>query len=81
VGGAALTLPERLAACLRVSEPAAKLACVQALQADWLAGRVDPAADMPREPIDQPGRPPRPELVPPQRMPRRRADTPPAAPR
>jgi len=57
------------------SEPAAKVACVHALQADWLAGAVDPASEAARTPIDQPGQPPKPERVPPQQVPRRRADT------
>ena len=57
------------------SEPAAKVACVHALQADWLAGAVDPASAAARQPIDQPGQPPKPEQVPPQKVPRRRADT------
>ncbi|MFN3544546.1 MAG: ferritin-like domain-containing protein [Thiobacillus sp.] len=75
MGGAALTLPARLAECLRVAEPKAKVACVHALQADWLAGRVACDAEAAREPLDAPGRPARPELVPPKRMPRRRPDT------
>lgn len=76
MGGPALEpLPQRLAACLEAAEPAAKLACVQALQADWLAGRVDVAAAAPRRPIDRPGRPDAPALVPPQQVPRRRVDT------
>ena len=76
MGGAALaSLPERLAACLNADEPAAKVACVHALQADWRAGRVEPAAEASREPIDRPGTPDNPELVPPHRLPRRRADT------
>lgn len=70
-----LSLPQRLAACLHASEPAAKVACVHALQADWLAGRLDPAGEAAREPIDRPGHPDKPELVPPQNVPRRRADT------
>ena len=76
MGGATLdALPERLAACLHARDPAAKGACVHALQADWLAGRLDPAAAAARVPIDQPGRPERPLLVQPQQVPRRRADT------
>ncbi|MFN3750401.1 MAG: ferritin-like domain-containing protein [Thiobacillus sp.] len=75
MGGATLTLPTRLAACLRADDPHAKVACVHALQVDWLAGRVACAADADRAPIDQPGRPARPELVPPRRMPRCRHDT------
>jgi uncharacterized ferritin-like protein (DUF455 family) len=76
VGGPALaSLPGRLADCLRASEPAAKIACVHGLQADWLAGRVDAESDVARAPIDQPGRPARPERVSPHQVPRRRADT------
>ncbi|MEW5966358.1 MAG: ferritin-like domain-containing protein [Pseudomonadota bacterium] len=61
---------------MHAADPAAKVACVHALRADWLAGRVECAADAPRAPIDQPGRPAKPELVAPRRMPRRRPDTP-----
>jgi len=76
VGGSALApLPQRLAACLRVSRPADKTACVHALQSDWRAGRIDLAAEAPRIPVNQPGRPDKPGLVPPQQVPRRRADT------
>ena len=75
MGGSPLNLPQRLAQCLRAAEPAAKLACVHALHADWGAGRLDPGVEVARVPIDRPGRPPRPELVPPQQVPRRRADT------
>ena len=75
MGGAALTLPARLAECLRAADPAAKVACVHALQADFLAGRAEVAAAAPRAPIDQPGRPAQPELVAPKQMPRRRPDT------
>lgn len=48
---------------------------MHALQADWLAGRVEVAADVARRPIDRPGQPERPQLVSPQAVPRRRADT------
>ena len=76
MGGSALDrLPQRLAVCLRASQPEDKLACVHALQSDWLAGRLAPAVDLERAPIDQPGQPDRPSLVPPQQVPRRRADT------
>ncbi|MFP5410520.1 MAG: ferritin-like domain-containing protein [Gammaproteobacteria bacterium] len=64
-----------MAGCLHAADPAAKVACVHALQADWLGGRVECAADAPRALVDQPGRPAKPELVIPQRMPRRRPDT------
>lgn len=75
MGGSPLSLPQRLAECLRAAEPAAKLACVHALHADWRSGRLDPAVAVGRTPVDRPGRPRRPELVPPQQVPRRRADT------
>jgi uncharacterized ferritin-like protein (DUF455 family) len=60
---------------LQASQPADKLACVHALQADWLDRRIDPGIDVARTPIDQPGQPEKPALVPPQKVPRRRADT------
>jgi len=76
MGGPALDpLPQRLAACLHASQPADKVACVHALQADWLAGKLDLATETSRIPIDQPGQPEKPELIPPQQVPRRRADT------
>jgi uncharacterized ferritin-like protein (DUF455 family) len=76
VGGPALSaLPLRLAGCLHACEPAAKVACVHALQADWLAGRIAPDREAERVPIDQPGQPEKPALIPPQNVPRRRADT------
>ncbi|MHB1215109.1 MAG: ferritin-like domain-containing protein [Thiobacillus sp.] len=68
-------MPERLAACLCASEPAAKVACAHALQADWLAGLIDPACASARVPIDQPGQPEKPRQVSPHKVPRRRADT------
>jgi len=69
------SLPQRLAVCLLASQPADKLACVHALQTDWLAGRLAPDVDIERAPIDQPGQPAQPSLIPPQQVPRRRADT------
>ena len=76
MGGPALdSLPQRLAACLHASQPVNKVACVHALQADWRAGRIDLAAEASRIPIDQPGQPEKPELIPPQQVPRRRTDT------
>jgi uncharacterized ferritin-like protein (DUF455 family) len=76
VGGSTLdVLPLRLAACLRASQPADKADCVHALQADWLAGRIEPPVEMERTPIDQPGHPEKPLLIPPQQVPRRRAGT------
>jgi uncharacterized ferritin-like protein (DUF455 family) len=48
---------------------------VHALQADWRAGRVDPAPHTTRIPIGQPGHPEKPLCVPPHQVPRRRAGT------
>ncbi len=48
---------------------------MHALQADWLAGRVDLSTAAERTPIDRPGHPDKPLLIPPQQVPRRRADT------
>jgi uncharacterized ferritin-like protein (DUF455 family) len=64
-----------LAACLQARQPADKVACVHALLADWKGGRVAPEVDAGRTPIDQPGHPEKLALVPPQKVPRRRADT------
>ncbi|MCS6787524.1 MAG: ferritin-like domain-containing protein [Thiobacillaceae bacterium] len=54
----------------------AKLAATAALHADWLAGRLcaEPWTDP--EPLQEAGRPPRPVLVEPQRLPRRELDRP-----
>jgi uncharacterized ferritin-like protein (DUF455 family) len=68
-------LPERLAGCLRARQPADKVACVHALHADWLAGRVAADTDAARSPIDHPGQPDQPALIPPQQVPRRRVET------
>lgn len=68
-------LPQRLEACLCMRQPEDKVACVHAVQADWLAGRIASCATAERTPIDQPGHPDKPELIAPQRVPRRRADT------
>lgn len=68
-------LPDRLAACLQLAQPADKVACVHALYADWQSGWIDAAPDDTRNPIDRPGQPDKPELVPPHKVPRRRADT------
>ena len=76
MGGPPLNpLSLRLARCLLASEPAAKVACVHALQADWLGGRLSADADAERTPIDKPGQPEKPALIPPQKVPRRRVDT------
>ncbi|WP_310447161.1 ferritin-like domain-containing protein [Thiobacillus sp.] len=70
-----MPLPWRLAECLRARQPADKVACVHGLQADWLAGHVAVDCDAGRTPIDCPGQPDQPALIPPQQVPRRRADT------
>ena len=76
MGGPALdSLPQRLAACLQSREPVDKAACVHSLQADWQAGRIDLSVDTARPPINLPGHPEKPLLIPPQQVPRRRADT------
>lgn len=48
---------------------------MHALHADWRSGGLDSAAAALRAPIDRPGQPPKPELVPAQGVPRRRPDT------
>ncbi|OZA44462.1 MAG: hypothetical protein B7X81_10015, partial [Hydrogenophilales bacterium 17-61-76] len=70
-----MSLPQRLAECLHARQSADKVACVHVLQADWLDGRVDAEVDVIRTPVDSPGQPDRPKLIPPQQVPRRRADT------
>jgi uncharacterized ferritin-like protein (DUF455 family) len=70
-----VSLTQRLAECLCIRQPANKVACVHVLQADWLAGRVAVDTDVGRTPIDHPGQPAQPDLIPPQQVPRRRADT------
>ncbi len=64
-------------ATLMLSDPILKCAATAALRADWQAGRLGlvPAVDDP-EPIIEPGRPPRPELVDPQALPRRTLGSP-----
>ena len=66
------SLPDRLAQCLLASAPADKLALTHALWADWQQARVDACAADERSGIALPGRPPRPELVSPLDVPRRR---------
>lgn len=48
---------------------------MHALQTDLRSGGIDLAVDSVRDPINQPGHPDRPELIPPQQVPRRRIDT------
>lgn len=66
------SLPTRLAHCLLVQDPAAKVAATHALWAAWQQGQIEPGVTGVREPIDLPGRPPWPELVSPLHVPRRR---------
>ncbi|QDQ25782.1 ferritin-like domain-containing protein [Chitinimonas arctica] len=63
----------REALCL--TDPYAKADAAQAIWAAWQAGQLDHTAP-PCPPPDQAGRPPRPQLVPPQAVPRRRLGTP-----
>ncbi|HQT01048.1 MAG: hypothetical protein B7Y26_04065 [Hydrogenophilales bacterium 16-64-46] len=73
--GSTLTLSARVRGCLCLADPAAKVACVQNLHADWEAGAVSVDAGLPVAWIDQPGQPPGLALVPPHQVPRRRMDT------
>ncbi len=76
MGGTALaSLSQCLAVCLRAAQPQDKTACVHRLRQDWQAGAIPFDASAPRPLIDQPGQPDRPVLIPPQQVPRRRADT------
>jgi len=71
------TLPERTLHCLLLADPDAKIAALDALQADWQRGIVPlPDSMEPELSIDTPGRPEKPQLVPPQNVPRRSAGTP-----
>ena len=67
-----LSLPERLAQCLLASEPADKVALTRVLWADWQQGRLSASENETRVGIVLPGRPPRPLLVSPMQVPRRR---------
>jgi uncharacterized ferritin-like protein (DUF455 family) len=61
----------RALACLRAPDPAAKVALVEGLQADWRADRLtlDEPPGLPG--LEQPGRPARPVLVAPRELPKR----------
>ncbi len=59
-------------ACLRERDPDAKCAAVGDLWADVQRSGLAPPPGEPAPPIGVPGRPDRPELVPPQQVPRRR---------
>ena len=71
------TLPERALHCLLLSDPAAKVAAVRALSAEWQQGMLQlVGADPAIRRINTPGRPARPELVSPQAVKRRSVQTP-----
>ena len=63
------TVGARVRATLEIADPRTKVLRTRALFRDWRAGRLgfDFAAGVP----DRPGRPVRPELLPPNRMPKR----------
>ena len=62
---------------LLIDDPEEKCRATEALAAAWTDGRLQVVAGMDDpEPLQVPGRPVRPELVPPQTLPRRRAGTP-----
>lgn len=70
-------LQARALEALMTCEPAIKAAQVEALLADWRAGALaPPAAAAVPPPLLEPGRPPRPELVPHTTLPRRRPGSP-----
>ncbi len=66
------SLPERLAHCLMATEPANKVVLTHALWAAWQRGHVIPCEHSTRYGISSPGRPPKPHLVSPMLVPRRR---------
>ena len=69
VPSASAVLGARVRAALEAAEPRAKLMLTRAVHRDWRAGRLvhDLSAGVP----DRPGRPARPELLPPSAMPKR----------
>ena len=68
-------LPERLARCLLEPDPECKVAMTHALWADWQTGQLAASEQTARSGISLPGRPLKPELVPPLQVPRRRLGT------
>jgi uncharacterized ferritin-like protein (DUF455 family) len=69
-------LAERTLHCLLLADPDAKITALNALHADWLKGDVLlPDSTEPAQIINTPGRPEKPQLVPPQNVPRRSAGT------
>ncbi len=75
VGMSPPDLHRRALDALLTADPEAKIDRVNALEADWLAGKLE-RRDHDAQRVPVPGRPPRPELVPPRKLPRRRASTP-----
>ncbi|HCS90333.1 MAG: ferritin-like domain-containing protein [Thiohalocapsa sp. PB-PSB1] len=61
----------RAAACLREPDPAAKCALVAALAEEWCRNELRPGVPPDWEPLQAPGRPKRPALVPPRALARR----------
>ena len=57
--------------CLMCQDPDEKLACTAAAASAWRGGMLDTGGDLPVEPVPVPGRPDKPELVPPGKVPRR----------
>ena len=62
-------------AALNEPDPTRKCDLAQALYQAWLAGNVDMDEQVPIKPIARPGRPPKPVLVPPLEVPRRKVAT------
>jgi len=65
-------LYERARDCLLCREPDAKIGCVRALRQDWYVAGLARPGGLPAEPVTTPGRPPRPLLVSPEGLPRRK---------
>lgn len=63
------TVAAAIRAALLTAQPADKIMTTRAVVRDFAAGRLDPVFDVPMP--DRPARPPRPELLPPSRMPKR----------
>ena len=69
-------LAERAQHCLLLTDPDTKIAALNSLYADWQKGVVPlPDSIEPAQTIATPGRPDKPPLVPPQKVPRRSAGT------
>ena len=62
---------QQLQVAILETSPGAKCAAAQALYRGWQAGDLELDADAPILPIDDPGRPPQPELVDPRQLKRR----------